>query len=338
MKPFIKLSLAALLTIAYIIIMSNKSILTTKNAIKAPNSDKMSRTSLSTANNIALRFITAADSQGNDHGINSSVVNTIMKKITQLSPKPSFFVIPGDLIDGGKSYSRTKRQLQFLKSTWTKYFPADIFYVGMGNHEALAGTRGEQAIREVFKEFHANFMKGYHGSVYYFDYGSSRFFMLNNDYPGKIGIVTDDQLAWVKKHLKKSTKHNFFFFHQPAFPFGNSSLAINAYQRNRLWTVIESSNNPIVFSGHEHNYARRHIDCTYNEVIDGKSFKFTKKIYQVTVGGFGGHRYDSYTNKVNVDVSPIPEYHFLVVDVMKDGRVVGTAYRIDGKVIDKFSY
>lgn len=336
MIHFKRIHLTILFTIAYIIVMSSNNVLAINNAVKGENLNKMSKSNSS--NKLAFRFIVGADSQGGDHGINSSVVNKIMKQISQLTPKPDFFVIPGDLIDGNKSYSKTKGQLAFLKETLSKYFPIQNFYVGMGNHEASAGMRGEQAVREVFSEFHANFMKGYYGTVYYFDYGDSRFFMLNDDHPGKIGIVPDNQLAWVKAHLKKSSKHNFFFFHQPAFPSGISGLFMDAYQRDKLWKVIDSSNRPMVFSGHEHNYARRHIDSKYNEVVNGKSFKFTKRIYQLTVGGLGGHHYDSYTSKLNVDVAPIAQYHYLVVDVMKDGTVVGTAYKIDGKVIDRFSY
>ena len=95
------------------------------------------------------------------------------------------------------------------------------------------------------------------------------------------------------------------------------------------------SENPMVFCGHEHNYTRRHINSDFNETINGQAFKFNKLVYQVTTGTFGAPLYKGYTDKKNVDVPPIPEYHFAIVDV-NESKVKVTVYNLDGKIIDHF--
>jgi hypothetical protein len=150
--------------------------------------------------------------------------------------------------------------------------------------------------------------------------------------------MSDIQLSWIRKNINSNSKHNFFFVHEPAFPTGphiGSSLDAYPLQRDKLWQVIDGSNSPLVFCGHEHFYTRRHINSDFNESIQGADFKFTKNIYQVTVGSCGAPLYKDYRSKKNVDVPPISQYHFSVVDII-DNVVKTTVINIDGKIIDLF--
>lgn len=91
----------------------------------------------------------------------------------------------------------------------------------------------------------------------------------------------------------------------------------------------------MVFCGHEHNYTRRHVNSDFNETINGQTFKFNKLVYQVTTGTFGAPLYNNYIEKKNVDIPPIPEYHFAIVDI-NENKVKVTVYNLDGKIIDHF--
>ena len=304
---------------------------------KEENSTSLS-TSTEQETNASLRFVVMADCRGADGGINAAAVTKTLESIKKITPQPLFAVVPGDLVEGAKSYSKIKAQLLYFKDTVTKYYPISFFYPGFGNHEAIAGANGEQAFEEVFSEFKANFLEGYHKTVYYFDKNNTRFYMLNSNHPGEDHIISDTQLNWIKANTNPVIKHNFYFFHEPAYPTGShvgNSLDLNKLQRDKLWEIIANAENPMVFCGHEHNYTRRHINSDFNETINGQTFKFNKLVYQVTTGTFGAPIYKNYIDKKNVDIPPIPEYHFAVVDV-NESKVKVTVYNLDGKIIDHF--
>lgn len=288
--------------------------------------------------NILLRFVVMADSRGSDAGINEKAVAKTLENIKKLSPQPLFAIMPGDLVDGSKKGTEVEAQLQHFKDTVTKYYPINFFYPGFGNHEAEAVENGEEAFEEVFSEFKAEFLEGFHKTVYYFDKNDTRFYMLNSNHAGSEHSITGTQLEWIKANSNSGKKHNLYFFHEPAFPTGShvgSSLDVNKLHRDTFWKVVDDSENPLTFCGHEHNYTRRHINSAFNETIGGQDFNFNKVVYQITTGTFGAPVYRGYTDKKKVDVPPVPEYHFTVVDINKyDVRV--TVYNLDGKLIDHF--
>lgn len=287
---------------------------------------------------VLLRFVVMADCRGSDKGINSKAIASTLESIKKIDPQPEFAVIPGDLVRGAENYSDIKAQLLHFKNRITKYYPIDFFYPGFGNHEAVGGTDGELAFEEVFSEINENFLEGYHNTVYYFDKNDTRFYMLNSNHPGESHIISDTQLNWVKENTDLNKKHNLYFFHEPAYPTGahvGSSLDVNPLQRDKLWEIIDQNINPMAFCGHEHNYTRRHINSDFNETIEGRAFKYRKLVYQVTTGTFGAPVYKDYTEKKNVDVPPIPEYHFAVVDI-SNNKVQITVYNLSGRVLDQF--
>lgn len=281
------------------------------------------------------RFVVMSDSQGLDNGVNTPVVKKALENIKKLELQPGFFVMPGDIVNGASTYDETKKQLEYLKTILTSYYPAEDFYRGIGNHEMEAGVAGERASEEVFKENNVTYMNAYNNSIYYFDKNGSRFWMLNTEHTGFYGTIPDDIIAWIRQNNNPNSKFNFFFYHSPAFPTGATGFFGNFYQRDKLWQAIEETNTPIVFNGHEHYYTRRHINSDYNETINGTTFNFTKNVYQVTAGGMPDHLYTDYSEKKDVDVAPISVNHYVVVDVYSD-RFEVTAYNMDAAVIDKF--
>lgn len=286
----------------------------------------------------SLRFVVLADSRGTDNGVNSKAVKQTMANIKKLSPQPEFAVMPGDLVDGDKNYSKVKAQLQYFKSIITRYYPSDFFYPGIGNHEIAAGQDGERAFSEVFNDFTATFLDGYNRTAYYFDRGNSRFFMLNSDHPGEVNKITERQYDWLTASIVKAQKHNLFFVHAPPYPTGphiGSSLDVDRFLRDKLWELVDKASGPMLFCGHEHFYTRRHIDSSFNESVNGADFKFSKTVYQVTVGSFGAPLYSEYKSKKEVDVAPIAKYHYVVVDINGD-IIKAAAYDLDGNILDSF--
>lgn len=285
-----------------------------------------------------FRFVVLADSRGNEGGINQSVVDSILADIKKLNPQPAFAVIPGDLVVGSPRSGDLKRQLLHFRNTITKYYPIDFYYLGIGNHEIMHDNRGESIFSDVFPEPRGQYLGGYHRSVYWFDRGATRLFMLNSDHPSEMHRISNRQLAWIKRNADPSKQHSIFFMHEPSYPTGyyiGSALDSDPYKRNKLWDLIDSMQGPLVFCGHEHFYSRRHIDRCYNETINGKSFSYDRVVYQVTVGGFGGPLLSNFVDKPGVDVPPIAAHHFAVVDIDENGIRV-TALGLGGTVLDKF--
>lgn len=290
------------------------------------------------ASNKTLRFIVLADSRGSDNGVNSAIVKKILQEIKQLSPQPEFAIMPGDLTDGSNNYSRSIAQLSYFKKVITQFYPAKFFYPGIGNHEMTAGENGEKAFSDTFSEFGANFLDGYNKTSYYFDAGDTRLFMLNSDHTGEMHRIMGKQLEWLKSSIDPSKKRNIFLLHEPPYPTGaeaGNSLDKYPSLRDTFWKVVDDSNNPIVFCGHEHNYSRRLVDKGFNQKVGGADFEFNKQVYQIITGGFGAPLYTQYANKKSMVVPPIPEYHFTIVDIDISGVKI-QAVNVDGKIIDSF--
>jgi hypothetical protein len=163
--------------------------------------------------------------------------------------------------------------------------------------------------------------------------------MLNSDHPGENHRISDAQLNWVKANHADGITNQIYFVHEPAYPTGahvGSSLDTDKLQRDKFWQIVDSSVNPIIFCGHEHDYTRRHIDSSFNETVNGQTFQFGRSVYQVTVGTFGAPVYSEYSDKKNVDIPPIPVYHYAIVDI-NQGKIHVTVYDLDGKIIDQFN-
>lgn len=312
--------------------------MTAKKQNNASANTLSSQTTKKEEKNITFRFAVMADCRGSDRGINTQSIKKTLECIKGLKPQPDFAIMAGDLVGGANTYAAEKEQMTYFKGIITQYYPISFFYPGFGNHESTAGTAGETAFKDVFSEFQANFLGGYNKTVYYFDKGGTRFYMLNSNHPGESHQISDMQLNWIKNNADTDIKYNFYFFHEPAYPTGahvGNSLDVNRLQRDKLWNIIDKSLNPMAFCGHEHNYTRRHINSDFDESVNGQTFYFTKQVYQVTAGSFGAPLYTTYTSTKDVDVPPIVQYHFAIVDVYNNSVEV-TVYNLKNEIIDHF--
>lgn len=278
----------------------------------------------------SYRFVVLGDSRGEPNGVNEEVLRDLMSQIKELKPQPKFILFGGDMVNGGDDMAE---QLAFWKDIMDDYYPVEMVYPAIGNHED-----SESTFSDAFPHLPNDQVEGYGRTVYYFDYGNARFFVLNSNRGHKI---TSEQRAWLKKNVKDNRKtHNFAIWHEPAFPTSShvgSSLDRNERERNELWDILDDHGGTMVFVSHEHTYTRRHINPETTETPDGAKFTFDRKIYQITTGAAGAPLVSKFKSKSGVDVPPRDVYHYVVVDVKND-RVSLKAFDDENRLIDSFSF
>lgn len=277
-----------------------------------------------------FRFVVLGDSRGdNTTPINEKRFRALMENISQLSNKPSFILFTGDMVSGG---GNIKEKLELWKTVADQYYPIKRIYPAIGNHDG-----DEKTFSNAFKHLPREQLKGYLRTAYYFDYGNSRFIVLNsirNDSSGGY-VVDEQQLAWLERLLKNSRKtHHFVMFHVPAYPMGahyGNSLDRNPTQRDALWSILDKHHVTAVFVAHEHNYNRRIIDHSFNT----KTAQYRYGIYQLTLGGAGAPLSGRSEDNKNIVAGPFKKYHYMTVDVI-GGLAVFNVYDINNNVIDTF--
>lgn len=286
------------------------------------------------------RFVVISDTRGTSKGgtIIAEEFGQILNQIEKLDPQPAYIMVPGDLVVGSKKGDQLKSQLESWKHLVSSHYPIERVLPTVGNHEVGSDPKdetGEKAFASVFTEFQPDDCLDYYNrTVYYKDMGDVRLIILNTYHYGEALQITGAQLEWLKKAASGPQKHTFVGIHAPAYPTGahlHSSLDLYPEKRDDFWKVIDENNIDIVFTGHEHNYSRTCVDSSFST----KDIQFKNKINQVIAGSAGAAVTNIYLSKKGVVVPPIPEIHYVVVD-LKNGRAIATAISIEGEVIDQF--
>lgn len=287
--------------------------------------------------NKEFRIIVFGDSKGKDNGVNKKVLHKIMKRVKELNPKPQYIVVLGDSIAGHSNMKIMKTQLDTFSNLIKEYNLFDEIIPVIGNHEV--NNEPEDYSKEtIFIENFPNlnvgeFLEGYNKTVYYLDILDTRIIVLNTYHCGEINKICSSQLEWFKKIIADPIKNKIVFLHSPAYPTGahlGTSLDLYTKERDEFWSVIDSNNVDIVFSGHEHNYSRRVISRHFNT----SEHKFKNNIYQVITGGGGEKLRHSYKSKSSVVVPPKAVHHFVIVD-FNANNIKLQAITAKGEIIDK---
>lgn len=206
----------------------------------------------------AFTFLHFADSQVDSKdaiGLNTGVAfGNTLAAATANCPSPAFMLHTGDIVEWSKYENYWTNMLDFNKKFFSKY----IFNPISGNHE----TTYRNGSYEIEKHFNitpagqAN-AKGYY---YYFDYGNTRFIMLNtNDLSSK--RLKDDQLNWLKGLLKNNPKKwTIVAMHNPIYSTGKygSSSSYNSIcleLRAQLSSLFAQYKVDLVLQGHDHAYS-----------------------------------------------------------------------------------
>lgn len=271
-----------------------------------------------------------------------------------------FVIFAGDLVNG---YTTDPTDFELQLNSFRRIFePLHSripIYESMGNHEALLdvyddGSRyglsvdkgGIQSAEAYFANAFVNPANGpanegagsptYSENVYTFDYGNSRFFMLNNNYwyssnphitGGNLeGYILPAQVAWLREQVSRANAdskidHLFFAAQEPFFPNGGHTGDAMWYDggdtnrdgtidendikivenRNEVWEIVSSTPKSVAFiTGDEHAYSRMLIDSTtdvgHKRKADGTEAIFKYPVMQVTSGGAGAPWYDVELN------------------------------------------
>ena len=182
---------------------------------------------------------------------------------------------------------------------------ADVPYQAcMGNHEGSG---------ELFtKYFPYPFVSERYWS---FNYGVAHFVIIDQ----YTSYEPDSpQLAWFENDLASTTKpYKFIVLHEPGWSSGGGHEN-NVSVQNYIQPLCEKYQVLIVFSGHNHYYARAEVNG----------------VQHVTTGGGGAPLHDPDPSCQYV-ITATKEYHFCRVEI-DSGLLTFTAVTPDGRVIDKF--
>lgn len=279
---------------------------------------------------MAVRFVVFGDTKGKDNGINKRVLEKIMLQIKNLNPKPDFIVTLGDTIAGSSDLEIHKNQMKGFKKFIDPFMPRVMMLPVIGNHE-VNNEPTDDTYEKLINEIYINFkqhgrLENYNNTAYFMDLEYCRFIVVNCYHHGEIKKISNKQLEWFEKVSEIDKKFKIMFIHCPLFPTGahlGTCLDEFQEQRDKLWSVIEKNRIDMIFAGHEHNYSRRILRGTCNDV------------HQIVTGGGGEKLKGSFKCKNGVIVPPRAAYHFVVVDMDADSIML-KAVSIDGKIIDEF--
>ncbi len=134
------------------------------------------------------------------------------------------------------------------------------------------------------------------------DYGPAHFTIVDQypaDYNGR-GLISPEELAWIQDDLSTSSSDwKFVILHEPGWSCGSHSN--NDDVQKLLQPIFEACGVQIVFSGHNHYYARA---CRNG-------------VYHVTTGGGGAPLSEPLTDWPNVIVTR-PDYNFCLLEIDRD--------------------
>lgn len=190
------------------------------------------------------------DNQGIGSGIPFS--NTIAG-ISKVGVKPSFYLHGGDIVEWSLYESYWKNTIEYNKST----FAAIPFMAISGNHEGSYRSGKD----EIFKHFHYDIplQSTTQGIYYSFDYGNTRFIMLDTNRLSA-NALTADQLAWLESTLKSNNKKwTIVAMHNPMYSvgrYGSSANTIALALQEQLTDVFAKYKVDLVLQAHDHVYCK----------------------------------------------------------------------------------
>lgn len=276
-----------------------------------------------------FKFLIFGDSQSIDYG----VWCTTLQQAAAANRDAVFMTNVGDLVDVGQDCRQ-----------WNAWFDAAKGVIDTipvmpvtGNHESYT-PQGHFSRPELFTaqfKLPGNGPESLRGQVYSFDYGDVHFVVLDSQAGEQRHFVPDmlaRQQTWLEQDLAQTAKRwKVIFLHRPLYsnaPHGNAHI------RKAFGPIFDAHHVDIVFTGHDHVYAR-----TY-PLLDGKIVdKPIQGIVYVATGRSGTKAYgDTRTaNKWNAFFyNPLSEPVYLTVGVTHAALAV-KAFKQNGSLIDEWT-
>ena len=217
-----------------------------------------------------------------------------------LSERAELVINTGDLTEHGTDYREWQEEFFEPARPLMAYLP---LWPSMGNHDGNHISYFE------------NFSLPNNEAWYSFRRGPVEFFALNTGY--KVN-PSSPQYQWFEAALAASTAPwKVAFFHHPPFSCTASRLPGFRPVREHIQPLLERYGVQIVFSGHDHLYARGHQNgVTY-----------------IITGGGGAYTYPPTVKPPNILCRRV--YHYCWVRIDRDELHL-KAIDIDGKEIDAF--
>ena len=236
------------------------------------------------------------------HGVHRQLV-----RVLEFDPA-SFVIHTGDFVDDG-----------LKKVNWYRFFMISHplmrrvpLYPTVGNHEN-AFERG----LDLYRRFFAVPDDGPQPEVVYaFNWGNSRFFVLNANKP----FVGAPQTAWLRTQLKEAAadpriRHLFVSVHHSPYTSGphgpNQDLLDSGLVDDMRRYGVD-----MLFAGHDHIYERGRVDGLN---------------YAITAGGGAPIYYVKHNHSYSLVTEPT--YHYARVLVNGD-LIEFSAHRMDGSLLD----
>jgi hypothetical protein len=274
-------------------------------------------------------FLVFGDTQGDRY----DGWRALLRRAYETNHDAAFFTAVGDLVDVGQDYEQ-----------WAAWLGAAQEIIGVipvmpltGNHEYYTPLWGERSLPAMFTalfKLPGNGPQGLKGQAYSFDYGDVHFVMLDSQ--AREGArflpdMLDRQKAWLEKDLAATNKRwKVAFVHKP--PYNSKTARGNDDVKAAFVPILERYLVDVVFSGHEHVYAR-----TYTLRDDGIAADRAEGTIYVTTGRGGdksrgkaraGDWHEVYHN-------PSDEPNYLVAKVA--GNVLSVeVFKLNGELIDSW--
>ncbi len=236
------------------------------------------------------------------HGVYRALVRTL-----EFDPA-SFVLHTGDFVDDGLKRANWYRFLR-ISHPLMRRVP---LYPTVGNHE-----NAFESGADLFRRYFAVPDDGPHPEmVYAFDWGNSRFFVLDSNKP----FVGAPQTDWLRSQLKEASmnpriRHMFVSIHHSPYtsgPHGPNQELLDS----GLVDDMRRYGVTMLFAGHDHIYERGRVDHLN---------------YVITAGGGAPIYYVKHNRPYSLVTEPT--YHYTRVFVKGD-LVELSAHRMDGSLLD----
>ena len=252
--------------------------------------------------------------------IHNSLTNDQMAALSQRHSDIQFWAQMGDWMERPYMYYE---QIMYQSLLGTRFDSLPIIAIP-GNHEYLKGI--VKTLPEHWKTIFPNPQNGparFLGTTYYVDFPHLRLIALDTDGLHRMSDYT--QVAfWLKQSLTNAKdKHTVVIMHHPVFSTAQGR------QNPLIWLsfygILREAD--VVFSGHDHNYARRTVE--YKERF------WVKQQPTLFIGTNASKKMYAVKEKVNYECSFSGEPVYEYVVVTKDTLSIHTYNLHSGELIDE---
>ncbi len=252
-----------------------------------------------------LKFIAYGDTRMYIE-IHDQIAEKVVTAFTEDNAFQTFVLSAGDLVNDGN-----------FEEEWDEYF-FNSSYLNistlLANMPFLSALGNHDGNGELFMKY---FPYPYHNDRYWsFNYGPGHFMTIDQFTDYSTG---SEQLIWLENELINSTKAwKFISLHEPGWSTGRHGN--NQDVQDYIQPLCEQYGVSIIFSGHNHLYARAMVN----------------NVLHITTGGGGAP-----LNTPDIDdpyvITAVAEYHFCKIEII-DNILNFTAVNIEGEIIDSFIY